>query len=219
MEVITQNLYVTHEKEFQLRHLAKGEIIFREQEEEQFFFFLQKGTARLTKMGESGKEITLDYRKKGQYLDGNSIYSSREATHFVTAIMVEDGVIGCIPIYRLREILKENAELSYRLMGCQICVMKKYVTSLSNLLIYEKERMLLYTLYKTAVEHGMKTEEGIRITLPLTQKDFALLVGVTREFVNRTFSHLEEEGILQRRKRRELFIRDLSRLKHLFCHM
>lgn len=219
MERITGGLLAQFRSEFQVSRLAKGEVLFREQEAERFFYVIQEGTVRLTKMGASGKEITLDYRKRGQYLDGNSAFSVHGAIHFVTAALIEDGVILSIPIYRLQEILRENPDLTARLMGCQTCMMKKYVTTLSHLLFYEKEMVLQYTLYKIALEHGIKTEEGILITLPLTQSDLALHVGGSREFVNKAFSQLEERGILLRKKRREILIKDFTHFERVFRSM
>jgi CRP/FNR family transcriptional regulator, cyclic AMP receptor protein len=51
-------------------------------------------------------------------------------------------------------------------------------------------------LLELAECHGEGTEEGIRITLPLTQRELGQMVGVSREKINRALEAFEQGGVL-----------------------
>jgi CRP-like cAMP-binding protein len=51
-------------------------------------------------------------------------------------------------------------------------------------------------LLELADSHGEATEEGIRLTLPLTQRELGEMVGVGRWETNRALDRLERGGIL-----------------------
>src|SRR5262245_30812489 len=71
-------------------------------------------------------------------------------------------------------------------------------------------------LLELAECHGQATEDGLRITLPLTQRDLGQMVGVSREEMNRTLEQFEKRGIL-RSSRQGIAIQRTDLLRQRIC--
>jgi CRP-like cAMP-binding protein len=56
---------------------------------------------------------------------------------------------------------------------------------------------LSYELLSLAERSGVPCEEGIEITIPLTQVDLATMVGATRESVNKAVSVLRDQKVVE----------------------
>ena len=52
-------------------------------------------------------------------------------------------------------------------------------------------------LLELARAHGVSTDEGTCITLPLTQSELASLVGATRERVNKVLRSFRDQGLIR----------------------
>jgi CRP-like cAMP-binding protein len=55
--------------------------------------------------------------------------------------------------------------------------------------------VLAHELVRMAGRHGQRIDNGVRIDLRLSQEDWAAMVGVGRQTINRLFKKLEEKGI------------------------
>ena len=62
---------------------------------------------------------------------------------------------------------------------------------LATLMVADRLMLRLRRLSKWA---GRRTEDGVRITVPLTQQELAALVGTSRESVNRALAGLRKQG-------------------------
>ena len=69
-------------------------------------------------------------------------------------------------------------------------------------------------LYMAAREEGIETGEGYIIPRSITQQDLAALVGSVREVVSRTLKVMEDDGLVEVR-RKEFLVRDLNALRRL----
>ena len=56
-------------------------------------------------------------------------------------------------------------------------------------------QVLAHELIRMAGRHGQPIEDGVRIDLRLSQEDWAAMVGVGRQTINRLLKKLEEKGI------------------------
>lgn len=60
---------------------------------------------------------------------------------------------------------------------------------------------------KLAAEHGIPQEKGVYISLPITNQDFANMVGTSRETINRTLNEMKKKNLLTA-DRSGIFIHD-----------
>ena len=66
-------------------------------------------------------------------------------------------------------------------------------------------------LVELAAEHGRRCEDGIELTLPLSQDELAGLVAASRESVARALGSLRSLGLVSTSRRR-LVVRDVEGL-------
>jgi len=69
------------------------------------------------------------------------------------------------------------------------------------------------TLLRLFRQVGKKVPGGIRIEMPITNRDFANMVGSSRETINRILGQMKKEQILET-DRHGILIHDIHRLNH-----
>jgi CRP-like cAMP-binding protein len=67
---------------------------------------------------------------------------------------------------------------------------------MQDLLALDATARIAKKLLELADAHGEVTDDGIRIRLPLTQRELGQMVGVTREKINRALEQFEQRGVL-----------------------
>ena len=78
----------------------------------------------------------------------------------------------------------------------------------------QTEALLIRLLTWLAKRFGQKVEQGQLIDLRLTHQDLADLVGLTRVTVTRVLNDLEQQGIIQRKRRQAIVLHDQSSFWH-----
>jgi CRP-like cAMP-binding protein len=63
---------------------------------------------------------------------------------------------------------------------------------------FDVEQRLKHTLLDLALEYGIKTDKGIRITLDITHKDIAELIGANRTTITYFINELKRQGYLSK---------------------
>jgi len=76
------------------------------------------------------------------------------------------------------------------------------------------EERLAKGLLEMGVRYGVRCEEGLRIELPLTQRDLADLIGASRQKVNLALRKLASQGLI-RTERGRIIILDQQGLQEL----
>jgi CRP/FNR family cyclic AMP-dependent transcriptional regulator len=79
-----------------------------------------------------------------------------------------------------------------RLLCHHFRVAVEYVSALRT---HPPMLVLAHELIRMAGRHGQRSESGVRIDLRLSQEDWAAMVGVGRQTINRLLKKLEEKGI------------------------
>ncbi len=181
---------------------APGQAIFVQADPADRMFLLKAGRVRLSKLLEDGTEFTLDIRKAGDFLGENMLSEEGDLSRV--------GVVhGGDPHLRLyqgavralgagpsphRPPGHEEPEQAYSSLSSRLESMS--LTHLGD---------RLYQVLRTmALEHGVKSEDGLVIQFPLTHEDLAFLVGAHRVSVTRALKELKKAGSIVQHKRQLL---------------
>jgi CRP/FNR family transcriptional regulator len=73
------------------------------------------------------------------------------------------------------------------------------------------------SLLRLVEEHGIFREEGVLVSIPLTHQDFANMLGLSRESVNRVLNQLKKDELLDI-NRKGILIYNLDKLKKYILH-
>ena len=90
--------------------------------------------------------------------------------------------------------------------------MRKQHSKFRDLILYGKKGAIFSTLIRFANSYGQKVDDGILITVPLTNQELANYSSTARESLNRIFSDLRRQNVIEMRDGL-ILIRDIDFLK------
>jgi len=189
----------------------KGEIILRADENPPGVFFLKKGFIRLYSISPEGQEITFNVFKPDSFFSMMwAIGGSANAYFFEAMTAVE---VWRAPKNKFLEFIKKEPEVLFDLTRRVLLGLNGLLTEIEYLLFGNANNKVASILFILAKRFGQKKNNGdITVQLPLTHKNIASLVGLTRETASLEIKKLENEKIITHRKRL-LVIKNLKRLK------
>jgi CRP/FNR family transcriptional regulator len=177
-----------------LRHYRRNSTVFVEGERVHTFYFIQSGIVKVTKVDDNGNEQVICLLKKEDMFPhvgffGNSPYCG-------TAITVTDSQLLAIPTDDFDRLLDSNpliAKSVMKMMDKRLLYMKK---RLQEVISGDVQRKVVITLLRLVEEYGIRREDGVFVSIPLTHQDFANMLGMSRESVTRVLNQLKKDQLL-----------------------
>jgi CRP/FNR family transcriptional regulator, cyclic AMP receptor protein len=96
-----------------------------------------------------------------------------------------------------------------KIMAVKILQLQRRLQEVISGDVYHK---VVMTLLRLVDEYGVSKDESIFISLPLTHQDFANMLGLSRESVNRVLNQLKKENLIDV-SRKGIKILDLKTLQ------
>ena len=157
-------------------------------------FFIHSGKVKIYKTDSSGREQIVSVLESGEMFPHAGFF--RNGQYPAHAEIMEDTQMIIVPISKFEEILVAYPELSiklFRVLGEKIVDLQARLEEQILHNTYEQIIMLLLRLCKT---NGEKREPGFKLTTHFTNKEFANMIGPSRETVSRTINHLKKKDYL-----------------------
>ncbi|MBB5174809.1 Crp/Fnr family transcriptional regulator [Texcoconibacillus texcoconensis] len=180
------------------KNVAKGDVLFQENDIAETIFFVNNGKIKISKSSPGGKEIVLDIRKAGEIFPEVALFSKEETTYSASASVVEFGSISMIRKADLESILLQYPELFIFIFRTMAERLRLSQNTLQNVALYGKIGSLAFTLVRLCQDYGEVNEHGITIRLKLTHEDLGSFFGATRESVTRMMNQLKNRGIVSK---------------------
>jgi len=195
------------------RKYQKGRIIFVEEEPGEAIYFLKSGLIKVSKQDGEGREHTLHYVNPGDVFAEVVLFDA--GGYPATAEVVEDAEIGLIRNRDMDRALIKNPGMTLEMLKIMARRLRNAQRQIMELALKDTTRRLAGLLLKLAEEHGVLRNNGVLISLPLTNQELANLVGTSRETVNRILSEfrrrkaitiVKQEGIVVNRAKLETWL-------------
>lgn len=170
----------------------KRTLIFEQGDVGRFVYILKIGKVRIARATEDGKEITVAILGPGDLFGEEVVFSEVVRTTF--AVCLEDSLLCTARAEDLYGLMTRHASLAMNVakyLREQRDEALSVVEDLSSLKVPDR---LMKLLDRLASEHGVSSDEGTIIDVPLTHADLASLIGSTRETVTGQITHLTREG-------------------------
>ena len=152
---VEQRLFARFGKE-----VPKGTILFRENEPGQEMYIIQSGKVRISKkVREIDKTLTI--LGKGDFFGEMSILNNKPRS--ATVEVIEDAKLLVIDPQTFEKMVRNNAEISLRIIKNLSARLQEADNQIENLLLRDNTSRLVNTLAKIASERGERTAQGIRI--------------------------------------------------------
>ncbi|WP_110943554.1 Crp/Fnr family transcriptional regulator [Virgibacillus senegalensis] len=192
-----------------------GSTLFWEGDEAEKLYYLEKGSIRLTKTADDGKDLCLYYFRDGD-LFGELQYPGQQGKMSYTAEVLQDARVGVIQQRDLEILLWQHGDLAIEFSRWLGYMQRLTQVKLRDLMFHGKNGALASTLIRAANTYGVLDGGTIHFTEKFTHSELASLIGATRETVNRMLNQLKKQQVIDTEQGR-IVIGDLPALKSI-CH-
>ena len=196
-------------KSFPKYSYKKGEIILRPDDTPSHLYYLTQGHVKVYALAEWGEELLYVIYRPGEFFPIIWMLQSSPLTGYFEAM--DKVVIHRVPKEDLVKHLATNNEQAMNFADYLIDIMNIYRHRIENLMYTKASIRLISRLIYLADRFGSKVGSGMLIDAPITHKDIATSISMTRETVSREFEKLVKKGILSYRGK-SIFIKDVKKL-------
>ncbi len=196
------------------RAFRTGEVIFHRDDPGQVLYVIREGKVKICINSPDGHEVVLAVFAPGDYfgelalLDGQPRSASAVAIDMVEVYALQRSDFINVVIHHPRIAIQVMNVLSQRL--------RQTDSMIEDLLFLDVHGRVAKKLLDLANLHGVRTPEGIRIDMKLTQSDLAALVGASRESVNQVLGYFVDTRFITSEKRKITILR-LADLRRRIC--
>ncbi len=191
--------------------LKSGEYLFHEGDHAKYFYFVRSGQIFITKFAESGRVLSLRLATRGSIIGELPLYEENPVYIF-NAIAQSDSEVYAIEFPTLHSYLEKKPAFAIALLKILSIHMRKQHSKFRDLVLYGKKGAIYSTLIRFANSYGQEVDNGILITVPLTNQELANYSATARESLNRMLSDLRRQNVIEMRDGL-IFIRDIDFLK------
>ncbi|CAL9484311.1 Crp/Fnr family transcriptional regulator [Streptomyces sp. enrichment culture] len=187
-----------------LRYRART-VLMHQAEPSAHVVLVLHGWTKVTATAANGYEALLALRGPGDILGEGAALSGRHRAATVTALEPVEAVV--VDQSRFTAFLADNPRATLQLLSLATDRQRstdRRRLQWAALSVRERLAVLLLELVRT---HGTRTDEGISLTIGLSQQEFAGSVGSSREAVARLLKELRTREVLVTRRRRIVVLR------------
>ena len=172
---------------------SENERIFRQGDQADAVFYIQKGKIKLTVVSEQGKEAVIAMPDAGDFFGEGCL--AGQPLHMASAIAMSDSTIVRIETDTMIRVLHEEPKLSEAFMGFLLSRNIQFEADLVDQLFNSSERRLARILLLLA---NFGKEGKMQTVIPkISQEVLAARVGTTRSRVNFFMNKFRKLGFIE----------------------
>jgi CRP/FNR family transcriptional regulator, cyclic AMP receptor protein len=194
-----------------LRQYKKRMYVFMEGDKREAVYFIQSGVVKAYKIDEDGNEQVISLLHQGDMFPHVGFFDN--SPYPATVEVVQDAELIVIRIDDFDEVLMKHPSIAIKvmkIMGQKILTLQERV---QDFISKDVQHRIIQALVRLAEDHGEKTAKGIYIDIPITNQDFANMVGTSRESINRILNQFKKQRLLTA-DRQGILIHDLEELQN-----
>nr|WP_239454385.1 Crp/Fnr family transcriptional regulator [Bacillus suaedaesalsae] len=170
-------------------------MVFMQDEDLDRVFFIQSGKVKIYRTDINGNEQIVSILENGEMFPHVGFF--RKGNFPAHAEVIEKASLIVIPIDEFEGVLLNSPEMCIKLFN----VLGEKIVDLQNRLeeqilhnTFEQIVMLLLRLCKT---NGVKVDKYYRLSTQFTNREFANMIGTSRETVSRTLTQLKKDSFIK----------------------
>lgn len=172
----------------------RGELIWLAGAMPETIAILGSGFVKMTKNSPQGTEITVELVGPGQFI---GVLAAIEARNMpLNAVAITPVWYLKVPTRLLLSLYEEVSALKDQIVKSIGPRLRKAHEMMSRLSTGTVEERLAAVLFILAESYGIKRENKIEITVPLTRQDLSEMAGTTVETAIRVMSKWQKEGVV-----------------------
>lgn len=193
------------------RSYASGGYLYRTGDRFKSLHAIRSGSFKTRVLHEDGREQVTGFLMAGEIIGLDAISTD---LHTCEALAMEDSEVCELPFNKLEELSRDIPSLQrhlHKIMSREIVRDQGIMLLLGSMRAEERLAAFLLNLSQRNAAHGMS---GTQFKLRMSRLEIGSYLGLKLETVSRTFSHFQEEGLIQV-KARAVELLDLPRLRTL----
>jgi CRP/FNR family cyclic AMP-dependent transcriptional regulator len=187
------------------RSLRKNALIYRPEDRSECVYLLKVGHVRLYRLTEDGQEITLSFIKAGMIFGDGDVLNEANYSHYAQTLA--ESRICYIRKADFKDLLTRYDAINQFVLRSHHQRWQEAQKLIENLSLHDVRKRLVNILSMFATQIGTPFVHGDRagavlIDLSIAQDKLAEFIGTSRESVNRHFSDLKAEGLVDTHERK-----------------
>ena len=193
-------------------HLERGEIFYTPHDRSERLFILKKGKVRIFRGAPDGREFTLAMVDAGTVFGEMALTAQRLEGAYAQA--VEASILLIMSREDLERLILEKPEVGLQITHLLSERLRRYETRLEDISLKDVHSRLASIILILIESEGARTSTGYRIPAHYTHQRLGTMIGANREAVTRAFGLLQDEGVVELR-RRLIYVQDIDRLRQV----
>jgi CRP-like cAMP-binding protein len=181
-------------RDVRTRELARGEILFAQGDKADTVFAVLRGRLRLMQHTLEGQDVGLSVFAPGDMVGLVAVIGEEEYPG--TCEASDDALLLVIPGHTFHDLMSQHAPLAMRAITLLVRRLHEAHDHIRELSAERVERRVARSVLRLANKVGVKTDQGIRIDMPLSRQDLAELSGTTLHTVSRILSDWQRTGLV-----------------------
>jgi CRP-like cAMP-binding protein len=178
-----------------VRRFRGGAYVWRVGDAEEGVYLLAEGIVHIGVIGPEGEEVVLHVVKAGEAMGEPGLYAP-EGDRRTDGRAVGRVCLAHLRSDALRGVLERSPEAMRAFLRRLSELGRGHARRIASGVFLDARGRLARLLLDLAGSDGARAGRGVRITLPMSQRTLAGLVGLRRESVNRILAEYERDGVL-----------------------
>ena len=175
--------------------VERGKTIFFPGDPAEKVYLLRRGAVRLSRVYESGEEITVALLRENSLFGVLSLLTGQRSDRFYHAIAFTRVEMVTAPATSVRKAIEQDASVGLLLQGLSSRILQTE-TMIETLTHRDMSSRLVSFLLVLCRDFGVPSSEGITIDLRLSHQAIAEAIGSTRVTITRLLGDLRSEGLV-----------------------
>ena len=193
-------------------HLEKGEIFYTPSDRSERLYILKKGKVRIFRMAPDGREFTLSVVDAGTVFGEMALTAQRLEGAYAQAM--EPSVLIIMSREDLEQLILQKPEVGLQITQLLSERLRHYETRLEDITLKDVHSRLASIILLLIESEGTRTGTGYRIPAHYTHERLGTMIGANREAVTRAFGVLQDEGVVELR-RRLIYVKNIEELRRV----
>jgi len=193
-----------------VQRVKKGEVLFRKESEDSALYIIQEGAIKIVLSSELGDGMIVAIYSKGDFFGEMALLDGRPRS--TDAIAIEPSKLLLLNRGDFLQFLKKNDAAMDTILSSLSTRLRKTNDLLRDLSFLNIPARFAKKLLEIGELFGHRDGDKLEIANRFSQRDFADMVGATRESINKEFRILKKKGLVSIDKK-IIKIHDVNLLK------
>jgi len=192
------------------RSFPRGSVLMFQHEPDERVMFLLAGRVKIGRMDKDGRELVLTLRDPGDVLGEVALIDRGDRVATVTALEAVEALTMPSDVFRAH--LESTPRVAVALLDVVGRRYREETLRLGQFASLDTLGRVAARLVELAERYGRPSNDGVALTMPLSQEELAAWAGASRAGVAEAMRSLRELGWI-RSERRELALLDMPALR------